>query len=236
MKDKIWWYGSLRDQNIKVALPNFPVKAFETGLRNMSAKGTYALSQNNKLTGYAHVAAEVAAEPPGHLPDRRHGRAPQLGRRRRGSSTTGATPTRPATSRCSATARSSRSAAASSGTCGRTTATAKIPAYQDIGNQIVSGGNRDGWFRTPSRNQIAGSMTYYKSGLVGDHNFKVGGEWFRETFTDERGIGVDGSVPGDVLHILNNGVAGRGATSSTRRRCRNRGCARSGCTCRTAGG
>ena len=52
-KDKLWWYGSLRDQNIKVLLPNFPVKAFETGLRNISAKGTYAISTNNKVTGYA---------------------------------------------------------------------------------------------------------------------------------------------------------------------------------------
>jgi outer membrane receptor protein involved in Fe transport len=80
------------------------------------------------------------------------------------------------------------------------------PAYQDIGNQIVSGGNRDGWFRTPSRNQIAGSMTYFKSGWAGDHNFKVGGEWFRETFTDERGVGVNGVVPGDIIHYLNNGL------------------------------
>ena len=53
MKDKLWWYGSLRDQNVKVLLPNFPVKPFETGLRNVTGKGTYAISQNNKLTGYA---------------------------------------------------------------------------------------------------------------------------------------------------------------------------------------
>ena len=51
--DKLWWYGSLRDQNIKSLLPNFPVKAFETHLRNITAKVTYALNQNNKLTGYA---------------------------------------------------------------------------------------------------------------------------------------------------------------------------------------
>ena len=42
------------------------------------------------------------------------------------------------------------------------------PRYQDIGNQIVSGGNRDGWFRTPSRNQIAGSMTYFNDGWGGE--------------------------------------------------------------------
>ena len=33
-------------------------------------------------------------------------------------------------------------------------------------------------------------MTYFKGGMAGEHSFKVGGEWFRETFTDERGVGV----------------------------------------------
>ena len=53
IKDKIWWYCSARDQNIKIQVPNFPVRPFETGLRNLTGKVTYALSQNNKLTGYA---------------------------------------------------------------------------------------------------------------------------------------------------------------------------------------
>ena len=52
-KDKLSWYFSARDQNIKSLLPNFPVKAFETGLRNLTGKATYALNQNNKITGYA---------------------------------------------------------------------------------------------------------------------------------------------------------------------------------------
>ncbi len=52
-KDKLWWYFSARDQNIKSLLPNFPVKAFETSLRNLTGKATYALNQNNKITGYA---------------------------------------------------------------------------------------------------------------------------------------------------------------------------------------
>lgn len=51
-KDRLWWYGSLRDQNIKVLVPNFPVGPFETGLRNITGKATYALSQNNKLSAY----------------------------------------------------------------------------------------------------------------------------------------------------------------------------------------
>jgi outer membrane receptor protein involved in Fe transport len=206
MKDKFWWYGSLRDQNVKVLLPNFPVKAFETGLRNITVKGTYAVSQNNKVTGYG-----------------------QWGRKSQ--------PNRLDTFAIGATGARHTSADSTwqqlywahtykggyeSVISDRTFIEVRggqfryvwpnfryteDPAYQDIGNQIVSGGNRDGWFRTPSRNQIAGSMTYFKDGWAGDHNFKVGGEWFRETFTDERGVGVDGSVPGDVLHILNNGAA-----------------------------
>jgi outer membrane receptor protein involved in Fe transport len=205
MKDKLWWYGSIREQNVKVLLPNFPVKAFETGLRNITAKGTYAVSQNNKITGYT-----------------------QWGRKSQ--------PNRLDTFRVGATAARHSSADSTwqqlywghtykagyeSVLSDRTFVElrggqfryvwpnyrySEDPAYQDIGNQIVSGGNRDGWFRTPSRNQIAGSMTYFKSGWAGDHNFKVGGEWFRETFTDERGVGVNGVVPDDIIHYLNNGV------------------------------
>ncbi len=205
LRDRLWWYGSLRDQNIQVALPNFPVKAFETGLRNISGKVTYALSTNNKLSGYAGW-----------------GRKSQ--------------PNRLDTFRIGATAarHTSESSTWQQLYWGHTYKGgyesvlsdssflevrggqfkyvwpnyrySEDPAYQDIGSNVVSGGNRDGWFRTPSRNQVAASITYFKGGWLGDHNFKVGGEWFRETFTDERGVGVNGVVPGDVIHYLNNGT------------------------------
>jgi hypothetical protein len=204
-KDKFWWYGSLRDQNIKVLLPNFPVKPFETGLRNMSVKGTYAISQNNKVTGYGGWGRKsqpnrldtfaIGATTARHSSEESTWQQLYWGHTYKGGF------------------ESVLSDAAFMEFRGGqfryiwpNYRYSENPAYQDIGNQIVSGGNRDGWFRTPSRNQIAGSMTYFKGGLAGEHSFKVGGEWFRETFTDERGIGVDGNVPGDVLHILNNGA------------------------------
>ena len=205
-RDKLWWYGSLRDQNIKVALPNFPVKAFETGLRNISAKGTYAISTNNKVTAYAGW-----------------GRKSQPNRL--DTFVIGATTARHSSEESTwqqlywghtykagyETVLSDSSFAEIRGGQFKYVwpnyRYSESPAYQDIGNQIVSGGNRDGWFRTPSRNQIAGSMTYFKGGMAGEHSFKVGGEWFRETFTDERGVaGVQGVIPGDTLHILNNGA------------------------------
>ena len=204
-KDKLWWYGSLRDQNIKVLLPNFPVKAFETGLRNISAKGTYALSTNNKITAYAGWGRKsqpnrldtylVGATTARHLSEDSTWKQLYWGHTYKTGFESVLTDSSFAEIRGGQfryvwpNYRYSES-----------------PAYQDIGNQIVSGGNRDGWFRTPSRNQVAGSVTYFKSGMAGEHSFKVGGEWFRETFTDERGVGVQGVMPGDVLHVLNNGA------------------------------
>ena len=51
-KDRLWWYGSYRHQDIKARFVNFPVKPQTTILNNYSVKLTYNLSQNHKLIGY----------------------------------------------------------------------------------------------------------------------------------------------------------------------------------------
>lgn len=206
LQDKLWWYASARDQNIRTQVPNFPVKAFETGLRNLTGKLTYALSQNNKLTAFAQggqkrqpnrldtfqIAATVARHSSedstweqrywGHT--YKAGYESVLGDNSFFEMRAGQFKYEWPNFRYS-----------------------EAPAYQDRGTNEVRGGNRDGWYNIPSRNQIAGSVTYFKDGLAGSHNFKVGGEWFRETFTYLRGAnGVDGVIPGDVLHMLNNGA------------------------------
>ena len=71
---------------------------------------------------------------------------------------------------------------------------------------IVSGGNRDGWFNIPTRNQVLGSFSYFKDGWGGSHNFKIGGEIFDERFDYLRGQNGVGYVPGDVLHVLRDGA------------------------------
>ena len=52
IKDKLWWYGSYRHQDIKASYVNFPVKPQQTVLNNYSAKVTYNLSTNNKFIFY----------------------------------------------------------------------------------------------------------------------------------------------------------------------------------------
>src|SRR5262249_19061157 len=81
----------------------------------------------------------------------------------------------------------------------------RAPAYQDLATNIVSGGNRDGWFRDITRNQILESLSYFKDGWAGSHNVKVGGEFFNERYDDLRGQGGLGQVPNDVLMITRNG-------------------------------
>jgi hypothetical protein len=204
-KDKLWWYFSTRDQNIKVLVPNFPVKPFETSLRNLSGKVTYALTANNKITGYAQGGRKVQ---PNRLDTfligataARHETADSTWRQQYWGHT------------YKAGYESVLSDAMFLELRGgqfryiwpnfRYT---EAPAFADLGTNIVRGGNRDGWFLTPARNQAAGSLTYFKDGWGGDHNFKVGFEIFRETRAWIRGKGVNGVVPNDVLHVLNNGV------------------------------
>ncbi len=95
IKDKVWWYGSLRKQDIQTLLPNFPVKPFETGLKNVSIKGTYAVNKNNKLIGYGMWGQKYQPNRLDTLSDRGDRRHSQQRRLDAEPAGTGATPTRP---------------------------------------------------------------------------------------------------------------------------------------------
>ena len=204
-KDKLWWYSSLRDQDVQSLLPNFPVKPFETRLQEHHRQGHLRGEHQQQAGGVRAVGPEAAAEPARHVPDWRRPPPFTTAPTRPGTSRTGRTPTRWAGTASSTTRCSSRSTAASSTTCGRTRATRKAPAYQDLTTNIVSGGNQDGWFRDITRNQVLGSLSYFKDGWAGSHNFKFGGEFFNERYDDLRGQDGLGQVPNDVLMVLRNG-------------------------------
>jgi hypothetical protein len=204
-KDKLWWYFSGREQNIQSLLPNFPVKAFETGLRNLSGKATYALTTNNKLIGYAGGGRKSQ-------PNRMDTfRIPATVARHESADSTwqqlywGHTYKGEWNSVVNDSLFFETRAGQFKYTWPNFRYT-EAPAYQDITTNLVSGGNRDGWFNIPERNQWHGSLSYFKDNWGGSHNFKIGGELLHETFTYIRGEGVDGIVPGDVLHYLSNGA------------------------------
>ena len=201
--DKIWWYGSLRDQKVQSLLPNFPVKPFETHLSNISAKVTYSLNANNKFIGFGTwgkktqpnrldtflVAATAAIHPT----------ADSTWNQAYWAHTYKGEYDRVLSDRAFFEVRGGQFHY-----LWPNTRYTNSPAYADLATNIVTGGNRDGWFNIPTRNQVLGSYSYFKDGWGGSHNFKIGGEYFDERFDYERGQDGLGYVPGDVMHILRN--------------------------------
>jgi hypothetical protein len=76
------------------------------------------------------------------------------------------------------------------------------PRVQDSGANTAQGGVAGGKL-TRSRPQANGSLSYFKSGWVGMHTFKVGGEIMKDNLTDPfPGYGH----PSNSVSYLNNGV------------------------------
>lgn len=202
--DKVWWYGSLRKQDAESLLPNFPVKPFATLLHNVTGKVTYAATTNNKLIGFATWGKK---QQPNRLDTFLVGATAAIHQS------------------ADSTWNQSYWAHTYKGEWDSVindraffeirggqfhylwpnTRYTNDPAYTDLSTNIVTGGNRDGWFNIPTRNQVLGSYSYYKDGWGGSHNFKIGGEIFDERFDYLRGQNGLGYVPGDVMQILRNG-------------------------------
>src|SRR5262252_4043407 len=203
-KDKIWWYSSLRDQDAQSLLPNFPVKPFETRLRNITGQGPFALNTNNKLVAFAQWGQK---QQPNRLDTFLIG--PPVAIHNSADSTWNQ-------SYWAHTYKVGWDSVANDKMFFEVHGgqfhylwpnqrNSQAPAYEDLTTNIVSGGNQDGWFRDITRNQILGSLNYFKEGWGGSHNFKFGGEFFNERYDDLRGQDGKGQVPGDVLMVLRNG-------------------------------
>jgi hypothetical protein len=204
-KDRLWWYGSFRDQDVSARYVNFPVKPHRTRLTNGTAKGTYLITTNNKFIAYGQAGRK-------HQPNRLDPFGPTGGSL---SPTTAINLSEEATweqlywgwvwkgeyNWVVSDAMFFEMRAGQFGYDWPNKPNGTGPRFEDIGNSIVTGGNRD-WQRDRRRNQVLGSLSYFKDGLGGNHNFKLGGEIFRETVTD---FWKDG-YPGDILHVLRSGA------------------------------
>jgi outer membrane receptor protein involved in Fe transport len=200
IKDRLWWYASVRYLNTQARYTNFPVKSHQTILSNFTAKLTYRLTQNNKLIGYLQPSRK---QQPNRLDRFRlnattafHTSAestfyqnyyPRLWKVEYNSVLSDALffETRTGTFGYNWPDRNHTDA----------------PSFEDIGNNEVLGAARNRMSR-PRRNQVLGSLSYFNDNLAGSHNLKFGWEVFRETSTIED---LAGSY-NNVLHILRNGA------------------------------
>jgi hypothetical protein len=204
-RDTLWWYGSGRLQKFRPQKPNLAIPNGGNTMQNIMGKVTYAPSQNDKLTGFAMA---------NHLHDIN----------RLDTFLIGAATARHATGESTwnnywwthlykaGWERVINDLTFLELRGGQykydffcESYTVNAPAFADIGNNEVRGGNRDGWSTVPARNQVLATLSRTQNNWAGSHNFKIGGEWLRETYTFYRGRDGDGALPGDVLHVLNNG-------------------------------
>jgi hypothetical protein len=179
-KDRLWWYFSYRNQKTSVGQPNFigPIsgKLFDTKLWNPSGKTTYQLNQNNKLIGYYQWGQK---EQPNRLP----------------SSTSNYTDLGATLSQLSGswiykgewngTINNKTYVEARYGVFGYyfpLLANTDSTAHQRVDASLSQYINADQKEQTDrQRRQATGSVTYFKDGWGGSHNFKLGGEVLMET-------------------------------------------------------
>ena len=200
MRDRLWWYGSYRHQDIRARFVNFPVKPQQTVLNNYSAKVTYNLTTNNKFIGYTQPSQK---------------KQPQRFDSWLLGVDTGINSTEATTwnqnfwawvhkAEWNGVLSDNAFAEIRGGQYGYDWTNGVNGTglrYEDIGNNIIEGRNRN-WARERRRDQILGTFNYFKSGWGGDHNFKIGGEMFHETVKD---IFIDGFEE-DILHVMQNGA------------------------------
>ena len=178
--DKLWWYFSYRNQKTSVGQPNFigPIAGtfFDTKLWNPSGKTTYQINQNNKLIGYYQWGQK---EQPNRLPQS-------------GLNYTSLDGTNSQLSgswiykgEWNGTINNKTYVEARYGVFGYyfplvantdTTAHEKFDNF----NSLLTGGDQKGQ-TDRQRRQATGSVTYFKDGWGGSHNFKLGGEVLMET-------------------------------------------------------
>jgi hypothetical protein len=204
VRDRLWWYGSVRQQEIASRLVNFPARPHETALTSTSGKLTYRVRTADTVTAYGHRTKN-------HQPFRLDPFGPPGGEL---SDTTAINETVDSTldqrnggwvwkGEWNSVVNDSlifEVRAGQFGTDERLMPRSSAPRFEDIDALLVRGGNRDSQ-AAGRRNQLFGSVSHFRNGWFGGHHFKLGGEAMRLLLTE---ILLSG-FPGNVLHVTSSG-------------------------------
>lgn len=203
IKDRLWWYGSIREQEVSARLLNFPVRPHRTGLNNISGKATLQMTTNNKLIAFGQAGWN-------HQPNRLDPFGPvggSLGPTTAFNESDASTINQRALGWVWKAEWNSvvgerllfELRGGQFGSDQDWTPNSALPRFEDIGTSNVRGGNRD-WQRALRRNQAFGLLSYFTESGIGSHHVKAGVEISRGLETETWRSGY----PGDVLHVLRN--------------------------------
>ena len=203
-RDRLWWYSSLRFQEVAARLVNFPVKPYVTTLTNYSGKATLRVSPRQTLVLYGQRGLN-------HQPNRLDPFAPAGSDL---SAVTAINETSDSTvdqqnaawlwkGEWNGTVRDSMAFELRAGQFGWTqdwTPRSTAPRFEDLDTLVVVGGNRD-WQTAAHRNQLTGTVGYSTQNRTGRHDLRFGGEALRFLAQETWFSGY----PGNVLHVLRGG-------------------------------
>jgi len=199
-KDALWWYGSGRREQLKVAQSNLLDSLFETRLYNATGKLTYQLNKDNKFVGYAMYGLKIQPY------------------RMVAQSVTGST----AIYTTGSTIEQHDGTIIAKGEWNRTFGDrlfleARVagmkddwtysphstdPRREDLVTQVVTGGTYN-WNQIQTRPQTTGALTYFKDGLFGaSHNLKLGWELQKEDVQQR----WSDFYPGNIVNVFRNSV------------------------------
>ena len=200
-KDKAWWYASVRGLDSIGPLHQLPCRGAQDRAAELHRQGHLSAVAEQQADWLLPAQFEGAADAPGSPAAERddgdpHGDRRQLPPGLRAAAVEGRVELDPHAGDLL------RSADAGSfGYDWEDTPSGSAPSYEDLNTNMVSGRARARDY-VIKRNQVLGSLSYLKNGWIGTHNFKVGGECFRETQTAYRFAGSYN----DVLQVLRSGV------------------------------
>jgi Carboxypeptidase regulatory-like domain len=203
-KDRLWWYSSVRFEEVAARLVNFPVEPYATTLTNYSGKATLRVSPRDTLVFYGQRGLN-------HQPNRLDPFAPAGSDL---SAVTAINETSDSTvdqrnaawlwkGEWNASVRDSTVFELRAGQFGWDqdwTPRSTAPRFEDLDTLVVAGGNRD-WESTALRSQLTGTVGYFTQNRTGRHHFRFGGEAVR-FLVQERWFS---GYPGNVLHVLRSG-------------------------------
>ena len=204
-QDLLWWYFAFREQSVSARQVNFAAEPLRTNVINYSGKATYQFNEGNRLVAFGQAGRN-------HQPTRLDPFAPAGGAL---NASTAINDSVLATSEQIAwgwvwkgewnsvikNALFLEARAGGFGSNRPERPRGADPRFEDVVTLAVHGGNRD-WEEDLRRYQFTTSLSYFKDGWLGSHQFKLGTDTVR-TLSSEI---WRRSYAGDVLHVLRNGA------------------------------
>lgn len=199
--DALWSYFSFRRQLQNVNLVTFPVKPFESLLTNYTLKLTGQASKKDKLIAYYQLGKK-------YQPNRQDSAAVPSGIASGAINLTEASTWiqdyggwvgKGEWDRVVSDDAFFELRAGQMGYNWPGSPYSDAPRKEDVGTHVVSGGNRT-WEQDIRRNQVLGSYSWFKRDWLGTHNFKFGGNAYRDTSNEVWNPGY----PNSLVMVFNN--------------------------------